>query len=96
MNKLKWLVAGAVVGVIAIAFRDWERGGWLRPAGLGLDVVDAEREPVLGYDGMNQEALLEWLDSAELDSPTLEKMISYEERHLAREPVLETLADLLD
>ena len=96
MSVWKALVAGAAVGVILIAFRDSENHGWLTPAGFGgrLDVPDEEdldREPILGYDGMDQETLLDWLSEADLDTDTLMRTRWYEQRNQAREPVLDAL-----
>lgn len=96
MSALKAFLAGAAVGIILIAFRDSERGGWLMPAGLddrlpAPDEEDLDQEPILGYDGMDQETLLDWLDDAELDAETLMRTRWYEQRNLAREPVLDAL-----
>ena len=70
MRFLKLLLGVAAVGVVAAAFRDSARGRWLRPAvpfagddedgGIALD----GQEPVLGYDGMDRDTLLEWLRDA--------------------------------
>lgn len=97
MSLWKALLAGAAVGVIVIAFRDAENDGWLMPAGFagrlgtpGAGDFDDE-EPILGYDGMDQETLLDWLDDADLDADTLMRTRWYEQRHLAREPVLDAL-----
>jgi hypothetical protein len=95
MKTLQWLVAGIVIGIIAAAFRDFERGEWLAPAiPRGSEEPDAE-EPVLGYDGMDQETILEWIEEAELDAPTVTRLIRYEEATRAREPVLDALGELL-
>lgn len=100
MNLLKLVVGGAAVAVIVAAFRDLENERWLSPAGLGgfggtAGEEDEEMEPILGYDGMDQETVIEWLDEAGLDRSTLEVMHRYEERHLARAPVLAAIGDLL-
>lgn len=96
MSALKALVAGAAVGIILVAFRDAENDGWLMPAGFlrgagAPDEEELEEEPVLGYDGMDQETLLDWLDDSELDRDTLLRTRWYEQRTLAREPVLDAL-----
>lgn len=96
MSAWKALLAGAAVGVILIAFRDGDDGRWLLPAGMGDGVRapgadELDEEPVLGYDGMDQETLLDWLDDADLDPDTLMRTRWYEQRHLAREPVLDAL-----
>jgi hypothetical protein len=96
MNTLKWILAGMVVGVVAVAFRDFERGTWLSPALPRTPEEVDEEEPVLGYDGMDQETLLDWLESSDLDDETLERMIRYEEVNQGREPVLESLRTRLE
>jgi hypothetical protein len=100
---LKMLVGVAAVGVVVAAFRDSGRGRWLRPAlpGRGGDddgnllIADGE-EPVLGYDGMDRDTLLDWLGDAELDRDTLLRIRAYESANLARLPVMEAVDDLLD
>lgn len=95
MKTLRWMLAGIVVGVVAVAFRDLERRQWLAPALPGRDdEVDVE-EPVLGYDGMDQETLLDWLSEADLDDETLEEIIRYERANRDRSPVLDALNDLM-
>lgn len=96
MSVWKAVLAGAAVGVILIAFRDAERHAWLMPAGFpdrpgAGGGEDFEEEPILGYDGMDQETLLDWLDEADLDRGTLMRARWYEQRHAAREPVLDAL-----
>ena len=99
---LKVLVGAAAVGVVVVAFRDSARGRWLRPVfpgrgedGGGLDIADGE-EPVLGYDGMDRDTLLDWLTDADLDRDTLLRIRAYESATLGREPVLDAVDDLLD
>ncbi len=99
---LKVMLGVAAVGVVAIAFRDSARGRWLRPALPGDDqddggllIADGE-EPVLGYDGMDRDTLLDWLGDADLDRDTLLRIRAYESANLARGPVLEAVDDLLD
>ena len=98
MNLLKLLVAGAAIGVIAIAFRDSDEGRWIAPPlrlrGEGEEDQD-EAEPVLGYDGMDVDTLIGWMDGAAPDRVTLERMRAYEAAHLAREGVLTAIADRL-
>ena len=97
MNLLKLLVAGMAVGVIVIAFRDSDQERWIAPplrlAGEGED--QGEAEPVLGYDGMDVDALVDWMDSAAPDRSTLERMRDYESAHLAREGVLAAISERL-
>lgn len=95
MRIVKLLVAGAAIGMIAAAFRDWETGGWLQPAGLTTEPEVDEEEPVLGYDGMDQETLIDWLSEAELDPDTLERVRLYELAHRNRGPVLAAVDDLI-
>ena len=92
MKTLKWLLAGLILGVIAVAFRDLERGEWLSPSG-SRDPFATDEEPVLGYDGMDQETLLDWLDASDLDDDTVDRVIRYEESNLRREPVLDALRE---
>ena len=99
MRLLKILLAGAAVGVIVTAFRDFENESWLLPTRSGgsrgpIDLGD-EPEPVLGYDGMDQDTLLDWLSGAEMDVETLERMHRYELAGRGREPVLSAIEDRL-
>lgn len=103
MNLLKVLLAGAAVGVIVTAFRDYENETWLVPerpfrgfagAGTGVD-EEPETEPLLGYDGMDQDTLIDWLGDADLDRETLLRVRAYEAQNRNREPVLAAVEDLL-
>ena len=97
MNLLKLLVAGVAIGVIVIAFRDSDQERWIAPplrlTGEGED--EEEAEPVLGYDGMDVDTLVDWMDSAAPDRSTLERMRDYESAHLAREGVLAAITERL-
>lgn len=95
MKTLHWMLAGIAIGVVIAGFRDFDYRRWLSPAGPIDSELPDGREPVLGYDGMNQETLLEWLPAANLDSDTLEDMIRYEHANLGRETVLEVLDEML-
>jgi hypothetical protein len=105
MNWLKALLAGAAVGVILIAFRDFENERWLAPAGAGggagtggrsgVEDEEVEEEPLLGYDGMDEETLLAWLSDARLDRRTLTRIRRYEAENLDREAVIEAVDELL-
>jgi len=96
------LLGAAAIGAIALAFRDFQGNGWLRPSlGRGEDEPDgdegeiAEEEPVLGYDGMDRDTVVDWLREASLDEATLLRMERYEKSHHNREPVLDAIADQL-
>ena len=105
MNWLKAFLAGAAVGVILIAFRYFENERWLAPAGVGggagsrgpagVAEEEVEEEPLLGYDGMDQETLLAWLADARLDRRTLTRIRRYESENLGREAVIEAVEELL-
>ena len=108
MRMLKVLLGLAAVGAVALAFRDFERGQWLRPAlpgggrdrdwggGGGADYGDDDEEPVLGYDGMDRDTLLDWLEDADLDEAALRRIERYERANLDRQPVLDAVANLLE
>jgi hypothetical protein len=98
MQLLKILLASAAVGVILAAFRDLENQAWLAPAraGAGAGGPADDTEPVLGYDGMDQDTLLDWLSDAELDEDTLDRMHRYELANRGREPVLSAIEDRLE
>lgn len=98
MKLLKLLAVGAAVGVIVIAFRDLDEGRSMTralPGGGSLDDDVDETEPMLGYDGMDVGALLDWFDQAAPDRALLERIREYEMTHLAREAVLGALHDRL-
>jgi hypothetical protein len=106
MRFLKVLVGAAAVGAIALAFRDFANERWLQPALPGgergeggedglLDEAEATEEPVLGYDGMDRDTLVAWLDDADLDEATLLRIRRYEHATQNREPVLDKVDDLL-
>lgn len=94
MNKLRWLIAGIAVGVIVVAFRDMERHAWITPPLPGRGSETDEEEPVLGYDGMDQETLFDWIAEADLDDDTIDRILDYERAHADREPVIEALEGL--
>ncbi len=100
---LKLLVGVAAVGVVVAAFRDSGRQRWLRPAmpfggddDEEGDVSAGGQEPVLGYDGMDRDTLLDWLRDADLDRGTLLRIQAYESANEARGPVLDAIEDMLD
>lgn len=94
MNLIKMLVGGAAVAAIVAAFRDFENRAWLEPA-LPRSPGDTITEPILGYDGMDQETVIDWLGDADLDRATLTRIRSYERANRNREPVLAAVEDLL-
>ena len=96
MRLLKMLLAGAAVGVIVIAFRDFDQGRWITPPlGAGGEEDQDEAEPILGYDGMDVDAILDWFDQSGPDRATLLRMREYEAQHLARESVIRAIGDRL-
>lgn len=95
MNLIKLIVGGAAVAAIAAAFRDFENRGWLTPALPRPAGYDLNEEPILGYDGMDQETLIDWLGDADLDRATLTRMRAYERANRNREPVLSAVEDML-
>lgn len=99
---LKLLVGVAAVGVVVAAFRDSARQRWLRPAvpfgdddDVDGDVAIGGQEPVLGYDGMDRDTLLDWLRDADLDRGTLLRIQAYESANEGRGPVLDAVEDML-
>ena len=96
MKTLKLLLAGLVVGVAIVALRDRDGASLLAPAGRRSGPAEADgEEPVLGYDGMDQETLLDWLSSASLDRETLERIHAYEQATRGREEVLLAVGDMV-
>lgn len=59
------------------------------------EYADTDEEPVLGYDGMDRDSLVEWLRDASLDEETLLHIERYERAKGNREPVLDAVGDLL-
>jgi hypothetical protein len=102
MNAFKFLAAGAALAVILTTFRD-QRGEWIVPGGdllrnLGGTNGDGgadDAEPVLGYDGMDDDTLQEWLADAGADRRTLLSMLRYEAANRGRQPVLAAIVDQL-
>jgi hypothetical protein len=102
MRFWKLLLGVAALGLVAVAFRDVAGDRWLRPASpfRGEDDEDEggvalEEEPVLGYDGMDRDTLVDWLSDADLDHETLLAIHAYESANLNRGPVLDAVDDLL-
>lgn len=98
MNLFKVLLAGAAIGVIVTAFRDSDNESWLIPAppfGRGGADDEVLPEPILGYDGMDQETLIDWLGDADLDRTALLRMRRYEASNRGREAVVSAIDDML-
>lgn len=101
MNLLRLLLGGAAVATILVAFRDFENDSWLPPGGAGAGPATAlpedavDEEPVLGYDGMDRDTLIQWIRDARLDEDTLIRIHEYEAANQARERVLQAVSDLL-
>lgn len=93
MKTLKLLLAGAAAATVVMAFRDPATGDWIPPGGRPGPRFPEDEEPVLGYDGMDRDVLLQWLGEAELDEETLFHIHEYEATHQRREAVLEAIAD---
>ncbi|MGH7458582.1 MAG: hypothetical protein ACREKN_05760 [Longimicrobiaceae bacterium] len=82
-------LVGGLVGVVARAL-------WPGPSEPPLaEPVDGS-EPVLGYDGMDRDTLIDWLSRARLDPATLHRVRGYERAHRNRLAVLEAVEDLLE
>jgi len=101
MNLLRLLLGGAAVATILVAFRDFENDTWLPPGGAGGGRAPAlpegaeDEEPVLGYDGMDRDTLIQWIRDARLDEDTLIRIHEYEAANQGRERVLQAVSDLL-
>ena len=65
------------------------------PRGPIGEYADTDEEPVLGYDGMDRDTLIEWLQDSALDEETLLYIERYERSKENREPVLDAVGDLL-
>jgi hypothetical protein len=95
MQNLSRTVLLVAAGSLAAALGMlWAAGRLGRQPDLLLPLD--ESEPVLGYDGMDQETLIDWLERAELDEETLRTVEAYESAQRRREPVLEAVRDLLE
>lgn len=95
MKLIKTLLAGAAVATIVIAFRDPETGGWLLAGHPGEGADESDEEPVLGYDGMDRDTLIDWLRDANLDALTLRRVRRYEAGHADRAAVRDAIDDLM-
>ena len=102
MNLLRLLLGGAAVATILVAFRDFENDSWLPPGGeaggraaTAIPEDEAEEEPILGYDGMDRDTLIQWIRDARLDEDTLIRIHEYEAANQGRDRVLQAVSDLL-
>lgn len=95
MNLIKLLLGGMAIAAIAAAFRDFQTGGWLSPALPGGAGYDTYEEPILGYDGMDQETAIDWLSDADLDRTLLERIRAYEQANRNRAPIIAAIEDML-
>jgi len=99
MKTATWMLAGLLAGLLLSTVRRMDRrelhideeAGDDR-GGVGPGVSE---EPILGYDGMDQETILEWVEEAGLDEESVERILEYEEATRRRQPVLDALHDLL-
>lgn len=91
MNVFRTLLGGLAGGAAGVAVRAILRGGKQDPRpSTGADDV----EPVLGYDGMDRDTLLDWLDRAELDADTVGRIRRYETERENRAPILARLNEM--
>lgn len=77
-----------------------------RQAGLPRRLADSaeqrpgeptpDHEPVLGYDGLVTDDVLDWIRDADPEPDQLRAILDYEGTHLEREPVLRELRERLD
>lgn len=101
MNLLKLLLGGAAVATILVAFRDFENDAWLPAGGAGGRAAalpggeEFDEEPILGYDGMDRDTLIQWIRDSRLDEDTLIRIHEYEAAHQGRDRVLQAVSDLL-
>jgi hypothetical protein len=75
-------------------FRGADAGRGAATGAIG-EYADTDEEPVLGYDGMDRDSLIEWLHDSALDEETLLHIERYERSKENREPVLDAVGDLL-
>ncbi|CAN5350479.1 hypothetical protein BH20GEM2_BH20GEM2_06360 [soil metagenome] len=99
------LASGTVLGVLTLAMRRWQGDTQAfdsQPLALPAptrtpDIAPRheDEEPILGYDGMDAETLIDWLERADLDTIALRRVRGYETRHRDRQDVLQVVDDLL-
>lgn len=93
MKTIQWIMAGLAVGLSAGATGELIRNRRLASALSGPQPDGPE--PILGYDGMDQETCLEWLRDADLDPTIVHRVILYENANRRREPIITALQELL-
>lgn len=78
-------------------FQDFRGGAAasVSPRGPIGEYADTDEEPVLGYDGMDRDTLVDWIRDSTLDEETLLRIERYERSKENREPVLDAVGDLL-
>lgn len=98
MRAWRWIAGLAMVGGAVLALRELTARGVLPRGGAaaGGELEPGGEEPVLGYDGMDRDTLIDWLSDADLDREALLRVRDYEAANRGREPVLEAVATLLD
>jgi hypothetical protein len=89
------MLAGLAGGLLLSLLRELRARRHPAPATPSRESLDFWREPLLGYDGMDQETLIDWLSDSELDEDTIERILRYEEANRRRAPVLEALEGML-
>jgi hypothetical protein len=96
-NRLLGVVTGIAAFAVTYAFLRSRREveGYERAAADGPDRFDSDEEPVLGYDGMDLQTVLPWLENANLDRATLHRVRAYERSSQQRQAVLDLIDDLL-
>ena len=97
MKAWRWIAAVAMVGGAVVLLRELSaRGAFPRASDAPDGIEPGGEEPVLGYDGMDRDTLIDWLSEADLDHESLTRIREYETANRGRESVLEAVANLLD
>lgn len=95
MKLLKLILAAVSLGAIYAVLRGPQPPRDRPSATPRPETPPEDAEPVLGYDGMDMDTLIPWLESADLDNATLQRIRRYERSHRGRETVLAAIDDLL-
>jgi hypothetical protein len=93
MRILQVLIGGLVGGGLAALFWAWQTGRLTVEEAAPLPSPGGA-EPVLGYDGMDRDTLIDWLERADLDEDTLERIRRYEQANRNRGMVLQAIDEL--